>query len=212
MKFKMINRIKLVVFILCLGLYSCSQESDETQYCTHRLHSSPRMSLVSNTDLDSIRVLFDRNQIDFNAYQFFKYEHDTYGSYHVRCYQFNQQLKLFSEDLIFHFNKNKNFYFLSGNLITTTGLDTIPTRSTNKIAGLFLEMLSKDSFNSGDKAIINGCFDLEFGYYNLNAGTGVITPDFAKAWWVKPAGTDYPYAYVDDVRGAIILYDNGIRY
>lgn len=204
------NTMKFLTLALCLGLFSCNLEKIETQYCTNRLHSSPKISLVSSADLDSIRVLFDRNQIDYSAYQYFRYEHDRLGTYHVRCYQFNQSLKLFSEDLIFHFNNSKNFYYLSGNLITTTGLDTIPTRSTNKIAGIFLESISKDSFNSGDKTILNGCFDLEFGYYNLNAGTGVTTPNFTKAWWVKPAGKDYPFAYIDDVRGTVIYYDNGI--
>ena len=51
----------------------------------------------------------------------------------------------------------------------------------------------------------------EFGYYDLNAGSGNTTENLVKAWKITLKNQAYPLAYYEDDDGKLIYYDNGIR-
>ena len=55
----------------------------------------------------------------------------------------------------------------------------------------------------------------EFGYYDLNSGTGNIIENIIKGWKVTLKNSvepfEYPLAYYQDNNGTLIYYDNGIR-
>jgi len=54
------------------------------------------------------------------------------------------------------------------------------------------------------------CVVVEFGYYNLNAGTSNAPERLVKAWKASLKGSEYPFAYFEDNGGKLIYYDNGI--
>jgi hypothetical protein len=73
---------------------------------------------------------------------------------------------------------------------------------------MYLNERKKDDFYyiSNDS-----CFDIEFGYYDLNAGISFANQNITKAWKIKPLNKDYPFAFINDSTSEIIYYDNGVR-
>ena len=83
----------------------------------------------------------------------------------------------------------------------------------NDVIEMFLNDLNQDNNYFGNKDDIKqGCYDIEFGYFDLNAGISYSASNFTKAWKVKPKDKQYPYAFINDMTSTTIYYDNGIRY
>jgi len=121
-------------------------------------------------------------------------------------------LKLFTNDLIFHFNEKNNFYFLSGKIIENFTLDKAFIMNQNSVAKLFINAMQQNYYlPEGKEAIKNSCFDIEPGYYELNSGNSTVSGIFTKAWRINPTNKEYPYACINDMNSTIICYDNGIR-
>jgi Zn-dependent metalloprotease len=206
-------RIIIIGISLCISLVSCEQYKAENAYCVNRIHNSLTTIILPQNQIDSIKFLFDYNHLDYTKYQFYSLQDDELGYHHVKCHQFKNNLRLFTNDLIFHFNEKNNYYFLSGELIEKVSLDSRSTMNYDSVVAKFLYALDQDKDFFGDKKIIkNNCFDIEFGYYDLNTGISNASENFAKAWKIKPTNRDYPYAYINDMNSVIIGYDNGIRY
>ncbi len=169
--------------------------------------------ILPQNQLDSIKALFSYNHLDYTNYQFYNFQRDELNYHHVKCSQFKNNLKLFTNDLIFHFNEKNNYYFLSGEIIENITLDTNFKMNKNNVAATFIDAMEQNNDLSGDKeAVKNSCFDIEFGYYDLNSGNNATSKNYTKAWKIKPTNKDYPYAYINDKNSTIIYYDNGIRY
>jgi Zn-dependent metalloprotease len=207
------TKIIIVAISICIGLISCKQDETENRYCVNQIRNSSATIVLSLHQMDTIKLLFDYNHLDYSKYLFYSLQNDELGYHHVRCYQFENNLQVFTNDLIFHFNDKNNYYFLSGYLVGKINLDTSSKMSSDSVVAKYLYALEQDKDYVDDKKeIFNNCFDLEFGYYDLNAGTSNTSKNFTKAWKIKPAKSDYPYAYINDTKSEIISYDNGIRY
>ena len=65
-------------------------------------------------------------------------------------------------------------------------------------------------------AFKDSCLTAQFGYYDLNVDDTALvndhTPNFIKAWSVKPAHSAYPQILFRDDNGAMILYNPGITF
>ena len=106
-----------------------------------------------------------------------------------------------------------NQVFLSGELIEKVNLNEKFKMNHNSVIIEFLNVLDQDKYILVDRdEIEKSCFDIEFGYYDLNAGTSNTSKHFTKAWKIKLSNRDYPYAYINDMNSDVISYDNGIRY
>jgi hypothetical protein len=119
-------------------------------------------------------------------------------------------LIIFTGDVIFHFDKNDNYYFLSGDLINTINLNTTSSMKHDDVIRKYIDIVKHDEDFFED--IIEGCFDVEFGYYDLNAGISYVDENFTKSWKIKPTNRKYPYAYINDDNLETIYYDNGFRW
>jgi len=200
----------IIAIFLCFSIVSC--ENAGNFYCVKTIKDSPTTNVLSKSEMDVIKSLFNNNHLNYKELRFTRLQKDELGHHHVRCYQFINNLKVFTSDLIFHFDKNNRYYFLSGDLISAIDLNTKPSMNQDLIVEKFINAL-QDNIYIGDKEkIINGCFNVEFGYYDLNAGIGYADAKFTKAWLIKPRNQDYPFAYINDKNSEVIYYDNGIRY
>jgi hypothetical protein len=207
------TRTIIIGISLCFSFISCEKYENESQYCVNKIHDSVTTNSLPQNQIDSIKYLFDYNHLDYTKYQFYSFQLDELGYHHVKCYQFKNNLKLFTNDLIFHFNEKNSYYYLSGKLIEKVSLDSKSTMNYNSVVTKFISALDQDKdFFVGKEIIKNDCFDLEFGYYDLNTGISNSLENFTKAWKIKPTNKDYPYAYINDMNSVVIGYDNGIRY
>lgn len=215
------SRVLIVSVVLLSCFVSCvvtdpyvEPEMQENKYCITRMKDSPDSVLLSKEDFSIAKNLFEFNKLDDSNLQFYEMLKDDLGYYHVKCNQYTNGLKIFTENVIFHFKQNI-CYFCSGNLITQLDLDTIPKMPADAVAEKYLERLEEDSFyqQSGlDAAIQQGCFEIEFGYHRNDASTGDSYNNYTKTWKINPKGKEYPYAYINDNTSEVIYYDNGIRY
>ncbi len=83
--------------------------------------------------------------------------------------------------------------------------------SHDEIVNLFLIELEKDEECSCKKRKIKkGCFDIEFGYYDLNIGHSYTETDFVKMWKIRPSTEKYPVIYINDSTSNVFSYFNGI--
>jgi hypothetical protein len=69
---------------------------------------------------------------------------------------------------------------------------------------------------AGDKQGLNStyrdsCVTAQFGYYDLNAGTGNESTKLTKAWRVGLKNNVYPIAIFRYDNGQLIAFDSGIR-
>ena len=199
----------IISIMLCLGVvhYSCKTKTVQNDMQYTATQNSPVNSILPESEMKVIKSLFDSNRMSYANYQFYQLNTDDLGFTHVRCYQFVNNLKVFSEELIFHFNKNNEHYLTSGNIINSIGLDTNPSLNRDKAAEIFIRRTEQEKAPTVDPAILKGSFDIEFGYTGLDDSSA----KFAKAWKVKPAGKAYPFAYINDDNSEIIFYDNGVR-
>jgi Zn-dependent metalloprotease len=182
---------------------------NENDYCVNKISDSPSRALLTENELKSIGSLFDYNQMNYANYQFYKLQTGELGQQHVKCFQYINGIKIFTNDLIFHFDQNNRYSSLSGDLIKVINLDIKPQMEPRDIIDLFINQISKDHYYSSSE-LVNNCFETEFGYYDLNAGTSYKPNLFTKAWLVKPKGKEYPIAYIDDSKNGLIYYFNGI--
>ena len=208
--------LMIIPALICIMIFwvasSCNKESnandDENSDCMKIIQNSPETINLSKSEMDVIKNLFNRNQLDYKKYQFFRLQKDELGYHHVRCYQFLDNLRYFNDYLIFHFDKNDSYYYLSGRLlINTINMDSKPSMNQDDVVEKFINTLLQDNNIGYKEDIINGCFEIEFGCLDLSY------PDenFVKAWRINPTESFYPFAYIIDETSEI-YYDNGIRH
>jgi len=206
------KKITLIIsIILCFSImhYSCKTKAVKNAHCVKVIKSSPSSSLLPESELKVIKSLFAGNRMDYANYQFYQLDTDDLGFKHVKSYQFADNLKVFTEELIFHFNQRDSCYLISGNRISSIGIDAKPLSNRDKVAELFIQKIAQEkSVMVVDATILKGCFDVELGIVGLENSKG----KFIKVWKVKPTNKDYPFAYISDENAEIIFYDNGVRY
>ncbi|MBO2012596.1 hypothetical protein [Hymenobacter negativus] len=162
--------------------------------------------------------LFDRNGIDRRNFRYVRYLRDSTQTYFPPYAKFNQQsvmveeyingLPLFTGNISFLF-KNGVFSFRGGNLSGGTSLSTTPALQAGQVRSLFFATTAR--FDPSNSNVREQCVSAQFGYYNLNAGSGNQSENLVKAWKIKVKNADYPFAYYQDNGGLLIYYDNGIR-
>ena len=184
-----------------------------SNYCINTTQSSSTTTSLSKSEINTIKNLFNYNNLAHTAYQFTSFQKDELGYSHVRCCQFINNLKIFTSDLIFHFDQNNVYYYLSGNIAEKIDLNKKPLMSQNEVTEKFLFSIEQDEFyNKNIEDILKSCFELELGYYNLNAGKSYANENYTKAWRIKLTNSNFPYAYINDDNSDLIYYDNGIRF
>lgn len=216
----------LLITLFILTVLSC-KKSGQDDACIERLIIPVTAHIVDNADLPTINRLFVINGVDNSHYRYYRYSQDSVQTFFppfakfdqkiVRVDQYTKGLRILNGQLVFSFKNDildmTVFNINGGQFTTSTNLNTVPQLNLGTIRKLFLESAGK--FENKLEEYSNTCLNAEFGYYNINAGTGNSTVVLIKAWKVTPADrsfpSDYPQAVYRDDNGALIYYDNGIR-
>lgn len=198
---------KLLAFIIFISLISC----EDSKYCTDTITGMPDQNLISESDLSTVSSLFGTIGMSLNKYLVFRFQTDQLGGKHVKCYQYVNNIKIFSDEIIFHFDSQNRFTSLSGEIISTIDINSVPKMSKNDVVKLFLELVDEDGRFSS-RSLKNECIQCEIGYYDLNAGTSNQTHNFKLTWKIRGEDSVYPFAYINDTDKSKIYYDNGVRY
>ena len=215
-----------IFLFLSIILGSCSKEAESVDHkqiasdngCIEKI-TIPVSSqgTLTNADYNLILTLFSSNGISNPNFRFTRtYYHDsvqTYNGIHnfrnVIIIQYTNGLPIFRESLNYSF-KNGIFESYAGQLTNGTSLNTVSTLSLGQLRKLFIDDI--ELFDHKGKQYKDSCFKAEFGYFNLNAGTGNTSENLVKAWHLTPNFYSYPEAYYRDDTGERIYYFNGIVY
>lgn len=170
---------------------------------------------LSDADYTLINSLFVTNGINNPNYRYARTYRDsvqtyngTYDFRNVYIIQYTNGLTTFTESLNYLF-KNGIFSGYSGKIISGTNLDTIATLNLAQLRKLFIDDI--ELFDHKGNQFKDSCFNAEFGYFNLNNGTGNTSEKLVKAWHLIPKFSSYPEAYYQDIGGQRIYYFNGIE-
>ncbi len=198
---------KFPVLLILISLISC----EDSKYCTDIITGIPDQNLINESDLNTVKSLFGTIGMSLDNFLVYRLQNDQLGHKHVRCYQYVNNLQVFTDDVIFHFDAQNKYYLLSGEIISGINISSDPKMSRNDVVKLFLGLADDDSQYTGN-SMKDECFQCEIGYYDLNAGTGNETHNFKLAWKIQREDSEYPFAYINDTDKSKIYYDNGIRY
>jgi len=210
---------KLMLIFLLLGTIACDKE-DENEYanmnlnCIEKVTTSAWVSTLTSNDRQRIDLLFTNNGIVVNHFEPYEFIPDSLGYSHIKGFQYVNSLRVFTNNLIYHFNKEDQYYSLSGDLINEVYINSEAKSSLSSMENSYGKALAADSFLTNElvRNLVNECFTAELGYYNLNAGRGYAPENFVLAWLVKPVNKEYPFAYINDNNQEVIYYDNGLRF
>ena len=213
----MIKRI-LIISLFASSFYSCNKESysPSNNGCIEMVIVPVTAHSVKSSDAVIISNLFKQNNISNNNIRYERYNHDTIklanppytvSDYkYVSVLEYLNTLPIFNGYLLYVF-KNDKLDFIGGYPSKGTNLNVFPVLKLVQIRQLFLNDLEIQDHKG--KLYQDSCFRAEFGYYNLNGGTGKTDEILVKAWKVTPKGREYPIAYYQD-NGSKIYYFNGI--
>lgn len=211
----------------CLLFFACKKSDSskvlqEDKGCIYQVTVPVSTHTISNADIPIVNSLFLNNNIDNRNFRYYQYMQDSLQTQYppyikvdyktLRVDQYINGLRIFNNDLVFNF-KNNVLYHTSGTIITVTKLNTITHLTFGQLRKLFINNI--EQFDHKSNQYKDSCLYAEFGYYNLNSGTGYSTENLIKAWKVTPKSNPallvYPVAYYKDESGELIYYDNGIR-
>jgi hypothetical protein len=165
----------------------------------------------STAEYNEINGLFVSNGVNKPNYRYFR-SYVINGTRLVHTMQYANGLPIFNKDLNFNFN-NGVFGSFAGYLTNGTTLNTLQTLSLPQLRTLFID--NAEQFEHKGLQYKDSCVKAEFGYYDLNSGSGSTTEDIVKSWKLTLKSStepfEYPIAYYRDDNGSLIYYDNGIR-
>lgn len=209
------NKILYCLIIVALSV-SCTKETNllEDNRCSSLVIDNPATQLLSDQKLDTIKYLFNKNHLRTTSLQFFNYQESRgYQNIlfkYIVAYQFVNGLKVFTDYRGFEFGKNDSLVFMDGDTILSLNLPKKPRLSLFQVRAIFSNAINTDGYKLYS-SMQDSCMNMEFGYYDLNAGTGNIIHKYTTAWKINPKNREYPYAFIDDLNVRLIYYDNGIR-
>jgi len=199
----------LFIFI---ALASCKKDNSETG-C---LSQSTAIPTVSATDNTTALALLQKNNIPTNNQVFTNYtsyeapnpgEPDILYQF-VTATQVKSGLPVFFENILYTFT-NGTTYAINGKQYTDFDLNASSTQKLTGLKQLFInEAVAKQGLNASFK---DSCLVMQFGYIDANLNTNNTTPNFVKAWEIKPAHSLYPQVYVRDDNGVTVFFASGIQ-
>lgn len=216
------NNMLLLIGIISIAFLSCEQiEEDEeiivdncplvndSTFYVERIYSS-RTHKVSNGDLKTINYLFAKNNITLNNLRVYKLQTDELGYYHVRCDQYYDGLPLITEPVIFHFNNGGNLDCISGDMIDSINVDTIPDITAESTGVMLYKCITSDPASSQVLMNKSTCFESELGIFDINAGVSYTDKNFVLVWKVESRNAESPQVIINAKNDSLIRYYNGV--
>ncbi|MCC6288949.1 MAG: hypothetical protein IT249_13785 [Chitinophagaceae bacterium] len=209
----------IILSFFAIAFFSCKKENirlaEDNGCITKLVIPATSHGTLPDTDYNLISALFVSNGIVNPNFRFTRTYRDSiqtnngnYDSRNVYIIQYTNGLPIFMESLNYLF-KNGVFNSYSGRLTNGTNINTSPSLSLGQLRKLFIDDISL--FDHAGNEYKDRCFNAEFGYYNLNAGTANNSENLVKAWHLTPQHNSYPEAYYQDDSGQRIYYFNGVE-
>jgi hypothetical protein len=202
------TRIALFSFLygcLIFSTISCKEDEpindmnpQEVEYCINTAINLPTAppSLKEQQIIDS---LFGVVQVSKDNLEFYNYAIsqgiDSKRYILKGYYCANNGLRIFNKDFVCYFvepNDGSPLYFQSHQMFSPVDLDNASSMKKEDVIKIYIETLKNDSeyigISMSKQAIMDGCFDIEFGYYDVNKRMGLPEAKYTKAWLVRPQG------------------------
>jgi len=156
--------------------------------------------------------LFQQNKLSYSNLSFVRIIlNDTVGEHvyqHIFATQVFNGFEVMSGDAGYHFLDGV-YQSTLGKVYSSVNLDNRPHLSLVQLRALYMsETIDKQGISVTYR---DSCLTAQFGYYDLNAGTGNESTNMVKAWRIEIKGNIYPTAVLRDDNGGLIAFDNGIR-
>lgn len=202
----------VTIVLIFISLLSC--EDDKSDNCINELIDSKNNVLISQNEFEMINTLNPSPYDIRNNIQIYNLIDLNDDELKIQCYQFSNDLKLFSDPLNYIYDSGVLQHYVGDTIGNSIKLNTVSDFNADQIVEIYKNQVNNDSNITDDTRIstLKDCIDCEFGYWDLNVSTGDAEKDFVKAWKVNPTDQQYPYVIIGDSEGDIIYYDNGIRY
>jgi len=215
------NKILFYIGIIIITLISCEEiEEDEeiivdncplvndSTFFVERINSS-RTHKVSNSELKTTNNLFAWNDLTLNNLRVNKLQ--TYLEFSVvRCDQFWDGLLLITEPVTFNFNNGGDLNYISGDIIDSINIDTIPNISAESTGVILYKCITSDLNAPRVLMHKSTCFEAELGIFDINAGVGYTDKNFVLVWKVEPRNAESPQVIINAKTDSLIRYYNGI--
>ncbi|MCK4699785.1 MAG: hypothetical protein KAT38_05610 [Bacteroidales bacterium] len=217
------DKILLFAGIIFIAFISCEEiEEDErvfvdncplvndSTFFVERIYSS-RTHKVSNSELKTINNLFARNDLTLNNLRVYKLQTGL-GFNLVRCDQFYGGLLLITEPVAFQFNNGGYLNYISGDIIDSINIDTIPNISAESTGVILYKCITSDLNAPRVLMQKSTCFEAELGIFDINAGVGYTDKNFVLVWKVEPRNAESPQVIINAKTDSLIRYYNGIYF
>lgn len=171
--------------------------------------------VIKSADSVTAIQLLKQNNIPYNDVQL-----EYFSSYNVPSNQSNpgyyqsvfviQQingLPILSGEIWYQFT-NSVLQSTSGTRYNEINLSNSSSLQLAQLRAAYLAEVTKNNSTCGTQ-LKDSCLVAQFGYYDLNVDVN-NTPNFVKAWLIKPQHSTYPQVTLQDGSGKTIVYNSGI--
>lgn len=212
MKFYYSNTLIGIIALICLCFISC--EKGKSDICMIEIVDSKNSILITQDENEVISALSRSPYNILNNIQIYGITEINDNGLRVNCYQFSNNLKVFSNPLVCIYKSGSYSHYIGDVINNSIELNTIADMIIDEVVDIYVTELNNDEAISEEtrEITMDNCLNCEFGYWDLNVSTGNNEMDFVKAWKVNPTDSSIPYAIIGDSTGHVIYYDNGIRY
>jgi Zn-dependent metalloprotease len=214
---KYMNKSAIIVLFFAMIFCACNEqntpsEADKTELIQINRIYDTQNQLISDYAMNIARNLFQKNGLSLSNLQVWRLNSDNLGHHAVKCYQFYQGLKFYTEDIIFQFDSQDIYYNLSGELFESINIDTIPKIAICDAVTLFYKEIAADNWYKDSLSYFcRQGFNAELGIFNLNSGIGNASKDFVLTWKTTVAGGwKCPVGYIRADSLRLIRYANGV--
>ena len=217
------RNISVIIAATLLTISSCKKDdvtSNQLEIdtgCIGRIYIPVNAHAISSSEKIIVDNLFQSNGIVNQNYRFYRFLEDSFQTYYppysridekqILADHYTNGLRIFNGNVLFLFFNDATHY-VGGDTSITIALDTIPSLQLGQVRKLFIE--DAERFEQLGYHFKDTCLRAEFGYYRQQESNNDVK--VYKAWIIKPNYNDYPYCVHKDSDGALIGYDNGIRY
>jgi len=209
-----ISKPAFVAMMLMLMPISCTTnaptENNPDVIHTSRIFHS-RTPSIPDSEFAIVQTLFRQNNLDPSNLQIYGLLTDQ-GGYYVRASQFYLGLEFFTNDLAFVFDSFGTLSSMSGGIIGSFPLDTIPKAALHDAGRLYDSLIAADPrYRDSLDTFRSKGFNAELGIYDLNTGKSYDFPDFVLCWKMTVAQSGgWPIGYLRADSLKLVYYNNAV--
>lgn len=161
--------------------------------------------------LEKVQELFNRNRLKLDDLIPKEVEADDLGYTHARFDQTVNHLRVFHQEVIYHFDQNGQLSSVSGRRLEPSANSAAPTLTKEAAAQIAAAEMQTMAGKEQLRQLTLQELNAELGYYHQSAGDEEAA-DLVLTWKIEPKSQRYPLIFVNAETGSIVDSDSGIRY